>query len=232
MRRNPKAGSVRRPRPIGRNIRYTFVNLAGETQETESGLERLFTLLKDREPRVKSYVSQPERLSYIDENFVKRTYVPDFMVLLKNGDIEIHEITVSSRRETDSARRREAAARRIYSERGWKYYVHTEESLPQRTEATNLFALHGFKPRAYRVADAATEIKSRLANATGPVYLRALVAEIAEQSNILLADAVSTALHMIWHREVESDLTTLILSDGEVEPDVIVGMGSPEADNQ
>ena len=141
LKRKPPKDNVRRIAAIDNNSRYAITNKNGETVQCESHAERKLTLIKDRDQRVRNYRSQPLRISYIDSEDKPHTYVPDFMVWLVDGSIEIHEVTLSERRLTLNARRREQAARDYCEKEGLRYVVHTENTLPDDTEAANLLAL-------------------------------------------------------------------------------------------
>ncbi len=93
FKRKPPSGNVRRIAPIEGNLRYTITGKADQTVQCESFQERKLTLLFDRDPSIRTYVSQPERLTYLDAAGKTRTYTPDFMVWRVTGEIEIHEVT-------------------------------------------------------------------------------------------------------------------------------------------
>jgi len=134
LKRKPPTGNVRRVAPIGNNLRYSITSKADETIQCESFQERKVTLLFDRDPTIQEYRSQPERFTFTDSQGKSHTYTPDFIVWKTTGEVEIHEVTLISRQERFSIQEREKAARKICQERGWRYVVHTEATLPQATE--------------------------------------------------------------------------------------------------
>src|SRR5260370_8423516 len=71
---------------------------------------------------------------------------PDFIVWKTTGEVEIHEVTLTSRQNRESIQEREKAARDICQQRGWSYVVHTEKTLPGATEEANLLALYRYRP--------------------------------------------------------------------------------------
>jgi len=148
FRRKPPAGNVRRVRSNGQNLRGVITNKSGRLVQFESWLERALILRLDRDPSVWDYQSQPERFHFTDEQGRSRSYTPDFKVW-RRGQIEIHEVTLSRRRMRPDLQRRETAARRICSDRGWSYILHTEQTLPQPGELANLLALAGYRPTIY-----------------------------------------------------------------------------------
>ena len=141
LKRKPPPGNVRRIASIGVNLRYTIASKANETVQCESFQERKLTLLFDRDPTVQEYRSQPERFTFTDAQGRSHTYIPDFMVWRTSGEVEIHEVTLTSRQDRLSIQEREKAALAICRQRGWRYVVHTEQSLPQPTEEATLLAL-------------------------------------------------------------------------------------------
>ncbi len=100
LKRKPPAGNIRRVAPIGNNLRYAITSKANETVQCESFQERKLTLLFDRDPTVQEYRSQPERFAFTDSQGNSHTYVPDFIVWKTTGEIEIHEVTLTSRQHS------------------------------------------------------------------------------------------------------------------------------------
>src|SRR5262245_47846797 len=99
LKRKPPLGNVRRIASIEGNLRYTITNKANETVQCESFQERKLTLLFDRDPTVQAYRSQAERFTFTDFEGKLHTYVPDFMVWRTSGEVEIHEVTLTSRQD-------------------------------------------------------------------------------------------------------------------------------------
>src|SRR5579859_1165784 len=149
FKRKPPPGNIRRVASIDNNLRYTVTSKGDATVQCESFQERKLALVFDRDPTVQVYRSQPERFTFTDTQGTTRTYVPDFIVWKTTGEVEIHEVTLTARQEKMSIQEREKAARQICQESGWRYIVHTEETLPQATEEANLLALYRYKPTIY-----------------------------------------------------------------------------------
>ena len=97
LKRKPPEGNVRLVSSNGRNIRGVITNKAGRTVQFESWAERALLLRLDRDPDVTDYCSQPERFAYLDRDGKSHTYTPDFKVWRRNGEVEIHEVTMSVR---------------------------------------------------------------------------------------------------------------------------------------
>lgn len=222
LKRKPPPGNVRRVAAIGGNLRYTITSKANETIQCESFQERKLTLLFDRDPTIHAYRSQPERFPFIDTQGKAHTYVPDFLVWRTGGEVEIHEVTLSARRDQPRLREREAAARRVCQERGWRYVVHTEESLPQATEEANLLALHRYRPSAYAHPGVTQLVQARL-HERGPLAFQQLSSDIMRQLGLAAPTAVSALCHLLWHGVLVADLChQLIFHDAAPRTDLIV----------
>src|SRR2546421_4330768 len=162
LKGKPPAGNIRRVAPIGNNLRYAITSKADETVQCESFQERKLTLLFDRDPTIQEYRSQPLQFTFTDTQKKTHTYVPDFMVWKTTGEVEIHEVTLTSRQEKMSIEAREKAAREICQMEGWRYVVHTEATLPQATEEANLLALYRYRPTIYANAAVTAAVRACL----------------------------------------------------------------------
>ena len=201
MKRKPPAGNVRRVISLGNNFRGVTTNKRGHLVQFESEQERKLILLLERDPLVVDYVSQPETLNFSDGKGRQRKYTPDFQVWRANGEIELHEVTIESRREErESLQERETAARLICQERGWRYVVHTDQTLPSGCEYVSLDFLSAFRAKSYADVESTNwwlgELKGR-----GQVHPRLVVSQLGQDGkvNVLL----NSLYHMLWHGEVE-----------------------------
>jgi hypothetical protein len=214
LKRKPPDDNVRRVASIGSNRRSTIRNKNGRTIQCESfGGERKLTLCFDRDPAVRDYQSQPMRIPYDDSEGKKHTYVPDFLVWKVDGSVEIHEVTRSERRHLPSAQRREKAAREHCAEKGWSYVVHTEDSLPNDTETTNLLELYMFRPAIYFRSDVAVAVREKLSNGRR-IPLPCLIHEISQELGLTVGVVSPGLYHLLWYGKVETDLRSLIFIDG------------------
>lgn len=207
--RKPPPGNVRRVRSTGRNIIGGITNKAGREVQFESWAERALLLRLDRDPEVRDYGSQPETFEYVDEQGKARRYTPDFIVWRYNGQTEIHEVTLTSRRPLPEMQQREAAGYRICQARGWRYLVHTEKDLPQGAELANLLALLHYRPTAY-AHRAVTEAVCRRLGAGQPVVLAWLVKQVAQELGLPEPRVVAALGHLLWHGQLKTDLDQLI----------------------
>jgi hypothetical protein len=228
LKRKPPTGNVRRIAPIDNNLRYAVASKADETVQCESFQERKLTLLFDRDPTIQEYRSQPIQFVFTDAQRKTHTYVPDFMVWRTTGEVEIHEVTLTSRRERTNIEAREKAAREICKTEGWSYVVHTEETLPQATEEANLLALHRYRPTIY--ANAAVTAAVRVCLSQGEARgVCLLIAEIVQTLSLPQPTVISALCHLLWHRVIDTDLTScLLFVNAALAPDVQVWLVGKE----
>jgi hypothetical protein len=154
FKRKPPPGNVRRVICLGNNFRGVTTNKRGHLVQFESEQEHKLILLLERDSTVADYASQPETLHFQDDSGRQRSYTPDFQVWRIDGGIELHEVTVEARRVArESLQQRETAAHAICGQRGWRYVVHTDETLPSGYEYTNLDFLAPFRAKSYATAE-------------------------------------------------------------------------------
>jgi len=203
FRRKPPPGNVRRVISLGNNVRGVTTNKRGHLVQFESEQEHKLILLLERDCTVADYLSQPETLHFQDANAHQRHYTPDFKVWRTNGQIELHEVTLASRRASrESLSQREEAAQAICRERGWCYLVHTDETLPSAYEYANLDCLSAFRAQTHMNSEVAAWWLKQLAG-KGPVHPRAVLvqaASILERGSIL-----NNLYHLLWHGAVQMD---------------------------
>jgi hypothetical protein len=194
---------VRRVICLGNNVRGVTTNKRGHLVQFESEQEHKLILLLERDHTVADYHSQPETFHFQDANDHKRRYTPDFKVWRIDGQIELHEVTLATRRAShESLLQREEAACAICRERGWRYLVHTDETLPSAHEYVNLTSLAAFRAQTY----ASTELTAWwLEHLTGnePVHPRSVVAQAAP--NFELGALLNNLYHLLWHCVIQMD---------------------------
>ncbi len=212
LKRKPPENNVRRVAAIGNNSRYATTNKKGETVQCESYAERKLALRIDRDSRVKNYRSQPLRISYVDSEDKSYTYVPDFQVWRWDGVVEIHEVTLSERRLLPNAQRREKGAQEYCDDEGWKYVVHTEESLPNDTEGANLLALYAYRPSIYSKADVAHAVFDKIGIGQH-ILLSQLISAISQDLELPSATVSTAIYHLLWYGKIATDLCSLIFID-------------------
>src|SRR5258707_49232 len=210
LKRKPPAGNVRRVAPIDNNLRYAITSKTDETVQCESFQERKLTLLFDRDSSVQEYRSQPERFAWTSSQGTAHTYVPDFIVWKTTGEIEIHEVTLTERLDRFSLQQREKAARAICQQRGWRYVVHTEQTLPQATEEANLLALYRYRPTIYHHPAVTAAVRERLGLGE-PHEFRLLITELAQALSLPRPTVIAAICHLLWHRVIDADLQHTLL---------------------
>jgi hypothetical protein len=190
-----------------------MTNKAGRLVQFESWAERALLLRLDRDPDVADYGSQPEQFQFVDPQGKWRRYTPDFIVWRRDGQVEIHEVTLARRRSRPEILRREIAAAEICLARQWRYRVHSEQSLPQGSELANLLALFRYRPAAYAhpaVARAACQYLGQ----RGAMALGALVAELTRELDLTPAQVIAAVGHLLWHGYLATDLQQLLFAPG------------------
>ena len=204
MKRRPPAGNVRLVQHVHGNQRYVITSKAGDTVQLESHLERKLAYRTDRDPVVKRYTSQPETLTGTNDAGRHVSYTPDFKIEYFDGRIELHEVTLDARRSKASSLAREALGRKICTERGWKYIVHTREVLPGDTELANLARFYMFRATSYLNTDIAKIIRGSL-TPSQPVYALQFVNDLSDLHGLQISRLYPVLCHMIWHSQVEID---------------------------
>jgi hypothetical protein len=210
LKRKSPAGNVRRVAPIANNLRYAITSKANETVQCESFQERKLTLLFDRDPTIREYRSQPIQFVWTCAQKKTHTYVPDFMVWKTTGEVEIHEVTLTSRQEKMSIQEREQAARAICQMEGWSYVIHTEATLPHATEEANLLALYRYRPTIYANSAVTAAVRARLGQGESR-GICLLIAEITRALSLPQPTVISALCHLLWHRVIDTDLTSHLL---------------------
>jgi hypothetical protein len=227
LKRRPPVGNVRRVAAIGQNMRGVMTNKAGRVVQFESFLERSLLLRLDRERTVRDYGSQPETFRFADDQGKQCAYTPDFIVWRQDGAIEIHEVTLTSRRTRPTSHRRETAAAAICQERGWRYIVHTEQELPQVAELANLLALFRYRPSAYAQTAVSQAALACLAEGQ-PILIHRLIHQLATGLGRPPTSITATLYHLLWHGCLETNWSQLIFVQGEPATNMSVWLSPAE----
>ncbi len=203
LKRKPPPGNVRRTISLGHNFRGVTTNKRGHLIQFESEQERKLVLLLERDPTVADYCSQPEVLHFIDASGRARTYTPDFQVWRTTGLIELHEVTVAARRESRvSLLEREAAAQSICRERGWRYMLHTDQTLPAGFEYLNLDFLSAFRSQVHANPEYSHWWLTQL-HGHGRIAPRAVLAHA--NPNGTTSALLNSLYHLLWHGLIQMD---------------------------
>jgi len=195
---------------IDRNLRGVFTNKAGHPVQIESFEERILTLQFERDRGVKDYRSQPLTITFTDQDKRERKYTPDFAVWRNNNAIEIHEVTITERRNLAHSREREKEAKKVCKKKGWKYVVHTEHTLPQETEVANLLALLPYRLTKYVHEGIATALHEHLARTISD-SLCGCAKGIAQHLGLPESTVFGAICHLLWTEEISADLRSMLL---------------------
>jgi hypothetical protein len=218
----PPSGNVRRVQTNGRNLRYTLTNKVGRIVQCESQQERKLALLLERDRTVRDYGSQPETLCWQDETGKQRTYVPDFIVWRIDGRTELHEVTLTERQPDVQQQNRQQAAHRICGDRGWRYFVHTEKTLPDETVMANLLVLYAYRSRNFAHSAVQTAAARQLQNVT--LSFCQLLLQLEAQLGLPHPTLHMAVLHLLWHDILETELNHLLFRDGKLLPEIRIGL--------
>lgn len=216
FRRKPPPGNVRRVIGLGNNFRGVTTNKRGHLVQFESEQEHKLLLLLERDHTVADYLSQPETLHFQAAAGRQRKYTPDFQVWRTDGHIELHEVTLLSRRERRAAlAEREAAAGAICHARGWRYLVHTEETLPSAYEYANLNALAAFRAQTYASREHQSWWLDQLAGKE-PIHPHAQLTRAP--ANMEPGLLLNTLYHLLWYGTVQMDWRQPLFWRGDFHP--------------
>jgi len=212
IKRRPPKGNVRRVKNSGKNIRGTIVSQAGETVQRESSEERKHLLILFRNKKYVRVISQPMVIPYTDSNRKPHKYTPDAQTISRDGQIEIHEFTLTKREKANLER--EAGARKFCAENGYTYIVHTEKDLPSSTELANLDVLFCYRASCY-LDDTIRKMVLDLLHEKQKMKIVDLVNVLSKKLNLSEGDINNTVFHMLWYEELSTDMEQLLLLDGE-----------------
>ena len=216
MKRKPPRENVRRFVSLGKNIRGVTTNKVGHIVQFESEQERKLILLLERDVSVLDYLSQPETLHYTDGTSSQlHRYTPDFKVWRQNQRIELHEVTVESRRcARESLQMRERAARNICQQRGWYYIVHTDLTLPSGNEYANLDFLSAFRGVTCVTEAIASWWQSQLNQ--DPVHPQVILNRAEAQNN--RGVFLNGLYHLLWRGSIQMDWQQPFIWHGTFHP--------------
>jgi len=217
LKRKPPAGNVRRVACIGNNIRGVTTNKRGRLVQFESEQERKLILLLERDASVSDYLSQPETLTYRDDEGRERRYTPDFQVWHHDGRIEIHEVTIEQRQQTQA--QRVIAAEIICQQRGWMYHIHTEKTLPTGYEYANLDFLAPFRAQTY-VHQECVDWWLAYLHKGEKITMQMALAQAPD--TLFPGILLNTLYHLLWHNRVQMDWQQPFMLRGAIHPSAAV----------
>ncbi len=203
FKRKPPAGNVRRVVSIGKNCRGITTNKCGRLVQFESDQERKLILVLERDATVRDFCSQPEIFSFSAPDGRRSHYTPDFQVWRTDGQIELHEVTLAARRQIHAGvPPREGAAQALCQQRGWRYLVHTDQTLPVGYEYANLDCLSAFRAAIYADSRLVAWWRDHLAG-HGYLHPHTILLHAAPEQD--RGRLVSTLSHLLWHNVIQMD---------------------------
>jgi len=227
FKRKPPPGNVRRVVSLGNNFRGVTTNKRGHLVQFESEQERKLILLLERDPTVSDFCSQPETICFLDAQGRQRRYTPDFQVWRTNGEIEWHEVTLAARREQHiPLPEREVVAQGLCQQRGWRYLVHTEQTLPSGYEYANLDFLAAFRAGSYADAEGLAWWQEHLAG-QGQVHPFQVLTQV--DSRWERGALLNHLYHLIWHSRVQMDWQRPLIWQGDFHPAARIWLLQPPA---
>ena len=132
------------------------------------------------------------------------------------GQIELHEVTVETRRQRlDSFQEREAAADEICQQRGWRYVVHTDQTLPSGYEYADLEFLSAFRAQTHITAQITAWWINQLA---GRACIHPRVVLSLPDVNLPTGLLLNGLYHLLWHGVVVTDWRQPVLWRGDFHP--------------
>jgi hypothetical protein len=216
LKRKPPPGNVRRVISLGSNFRGVTTNKGGHLVQFESEQEHKLILLLERDPTVADFVSQPETLHFCDARGRRRAYTPDFQVWRTGGQIELHEVTLAARRAVrESLQQREVATQAICQQRGWRYVVHTDQTLPSGYEYANLDFLAAFRANVYANPESTTWWLEQL---TGKGAVHPWSALLRTEADVPIGPLLNGLYHLLWHGTVQMDWGQPFVWRGDFHP--------------
>lgn len=177
----------------------------------ESRLELAWLLLADREPGLRTIISQPFQLTAVIDG-QRRRHVPDFLTIAADGAVTVVDVKPARRLADATVAFTFGWARRIVQAQGWRFQVASE---PEATLLANVRFLAGYR-RAWQfqsaVLDAITE------SVTAP----ATWSQVAHAATGLAGDrdrGRAHLLHLLWsgrlHVGLDEPLSeTMVITPG------------------
>lgn len=134
-------------RPTGRGVRGYFPSRKmGRMVAWESTLERDLVLHLEMSPGVLRYHEQPVKIYYEDDGEL-RLYIPDFEVVLCDGEIIHMEVKPSRKLAQPDFARKYAKIRRHYADMEMGYRILTEKEIRVEPRLSSLQTLFQYLPR-------------------------------------------------------------------------------------
>lgn len=201
---------IRKVRSNGRTIVGLVTSEKNKGVQFESTLEENFLYLLSFDNEVKTYVSQPVRISFTDGNGKKRSYVPDFLVEYSGKPSVLFEVKTREWIKNNRAEHKinNEAAKQFAAGKGWEFRVITDKEL--RTEfARNV--RHLFRFQDYPIDQASEDfIRDKLRS--GGMQIEELIAFAKDNRPLILA----TIWAMLFAKKLYSNLSKKLTMQSRV----------------
>ena len=222
-KRKPPPGSVVHLYPTYQTSVGMTTSKRGHLVQYSSRWEHLLVLRFERDATVIDYMSRPLTIEYLDPNGELCSATPNFWVLRTNGDEELHLVSVGAQSRREREREALAAITEYCAQRGLPLFVHTEITLPNKTEGANLIALAGFRA-SVNYNEQIDKYCRKTLGQRAPELFHVLVRSIAEALKLDPPMVRNNLLHLLWHGMLETDWQKLIFDNGQVLPDMRVAL--------
>lgn len=216
-KRRPPKDNDRRVKSNGSNKRGVTTDPANTSVQFESDYEDNLATLLFRMKGVQKVISQPTAavVQFYDIEGKKHKYTPDFMVTFTEGRIEIHEFSMAKKRLEFNIKRREEAAQNAYSQKGWAYVVHTDQTMPSPTELANLQILSGYKASEY-FDPAITDVIMAVLSDRETHKVIQVGETVANLLKVTKGRVNSTIFYLMWHQMVWFSPDVLLFVDASL----------------
>lgn len=168
----------------------------------ESRLEYANLLLADFDPRVEWILSQPFLLEGNDRGVVRK-HIPDYLLAHTDGSVCVVDVKPTDRLTLPRVHESLAWSRRVVEAHGWEYRVQSE---PDPVLLVNVQFLAGYR-RRFQFIDA--EIAAAVDEVRTPMTFGEAVRAVSPIAGDPRS-ARSLVLHLLWSRQLRTDLTRLL----------------------
>lgn len=176
----------------------------------ESRLEYANLLLLDFDQQVEWILSQPFLLTG-DDRGKTRKHIPDYLFSQQDGSVCVMDVKPAAKLSLPKVRDSLGWSRRVIEKHGWEYRVLSE---PDPTVLANVQFLAGYRRASQFDGDEVTRAAAVLNNPQTLGEAVRTVTPITGDARF----ARSLVLHLLWNKQLRTDLSELLSSTNIVEP--------------
>jgi hypothetical protein len=176
----------------------------------ESRLEYANLLLLDFDTRVEWILSQPFLLAGEDRGKTRK-HIPDYLIAHTDGSACVVDVKPAGKLSLPKVRDSLGWSRRVIEKHGWEYRVLSE---PDQIVLANVQFLAGYR-RAFQFDG------DEIARAAAVLDTPQTLGEAVRTVTPIAGDARfarSLVLHLLWNKQLRTDLSELLTSTNIVEP--------------